>query len=571
MTDIPGKGRGIISNEPIQRGDLITEDEALAIAINDGWKGRCCEWCLKTVKCEFPCEDCGVAFFCSEQCRDTALEKYHDEECYCLCRAIPNPVPPTVRQALQGILWTNKTGRSDFFDFHGSIHSLSTGMQQRVRQRGKLLRWMLGDDIMPELSDDEVASAIVKVMQNCLAVPSSSSSEKCVGAGMFPYFAKLNHDCIPCCESFFEGRICRMMSVRDYPIRHELSSRYTNGGGFEMRKEELDYYGFDCLCEMCDLKNPQARLYEGLMTGALCECRVTSSDPLIQAAMKIHQNFKNDCVTLEDCILFSEAAGGALEILRNLSCGKYTTIEIPGDTLDSNIGNSILSLHGSERVICEDCKTDNTERLKNLEKRCSKLLEQADGSFSFIIQFKMFLDEFKALEAELPTSHTIISIAALAASQEIVRGKLNVPLSIIGNVFSGEGTHEIGDEEEDKIQKLRRVRAACIFMLRRVINDLVTYPQGLSRLNTLDHIVKLIDECFGELNINKKIENRSTNDCNNSSILVAECGTKIENEIVEYLRNLRLDCLNLRLKRYIEMKMGNSPFALKLKLQLLEE
>lgn len=76
-------GRHLFATRDIKPGEIIFEEKPYVAFVNNAKFYLYCTHCLAVLWTGMPCDHCGWAFFCSQQCKDEAWQQYHDIECVC--------------------------------------------------------------------------------------------------------------------------------------------------------------------------------------------------------------------------------------------------------------------------------------------------------------------------------------------------------------------------------------------------------------------------------------------------------------------------------------------------------
>lgn len=77
-------GRHLIATRDIRPGEIIFVAKPYIIVPNFKKRIHFCNNCLKVVWSGIPCDNCACAMYCSEECQEEALLKFHDIECMIL-------------------------------------------------------------------------------------------------------------------------------------------------------------------------------------------------------------------------------------------------------------------------------------------------------------------------------------------------------------------------------------------------------------------------------------------------------------------------------------------------------
>lgn len=112
---------------------------------------------------------------------------------------------------------------------------------------------------------EEVSKTYMEFQHNNFGILDELLS--CVGAGVFPLVAALNHSCEPNCYLRYTlrstGPTVQIVALRDISMGEELAHSYTDvTASTTMRREKLrKIYGFNCECERCARADLKERLF----------------------------------------------------------------------------------------------------------------------------------------------------------------------------------------------------------------------------------------------------------------------------------------------------------------------
>lgn len=74
-------GRHVVATRDIDAGELLMVEKPYQNYLNEGMSYTYCNYCLRVMWAGIPCEQCPHSFYCSEDCKKSAWEKYHQFEC----------------------------------------------------------------------------------------------------------------------------------------------------------------------------------------------------------------------------------------------------------------------------------------------------------------------------------------------------------------------------------------------------------------------------------------------------------------------------------------------------------
>lgn len=517
IDNIIGKGRGVIAIDRISKGQLICTKEALCIVIAEEWIDQCCETCLKAVSCDVVCEDCESSFFCSNICLDQARITFHKNECLCLRRAIPTRVPESVRQALLAILSSYESGERSFFELHGDLSVYSGIALHQFKMYGNLLRKMLGDDIFPDLSPSDLSDCVIKVLKNSLSVPSSNNNIKGVASGIFLDFAMLNHECIPSCEASFLGRTVQVRALRDVSSGTELTTRYTNGGGWNSRYCHLEKFGFECCCLYCkslDVEGGFSRNFEIVVNGCIYDpnkriennLKSLECPSLFSICTDFHSKFKNDSLSIHDCVAYAsniepfiiQSSSSCGDVLSSIGSEQRIFPFVLGPK-DRQIQLDIV--FGPNKALVDNYILNFLQTINQKIHKALKMSSKLSEVSTFHTFLTLILDNKDGLLLSLTPSHSASSILFFAASNALAEAASGPDHAILAEAVLSLKSFTYGEDifamrEAELRNKIILMNAAVQCMMYRVAADMTIYPGGVSRLVSLENLTRLLSSAI---------------------------------------------------------------------------
>ncbi|XP_047102069.1 SET and MYND domain-containing protein 4-like isoform X2 [Schistocerca piceifrons] len=245
-------GRYAEAVQKIKTGDVVlTEDAHCAVLLAERCETNCFH-CFRRFSYPVPCPNCSAIAFCSNFCRDRALESHHKMECGILQILWDSGASVTCLMALRII---SQKGLQYFL---GLKDSLTKG------QEGTSIS---EDKIEGELTENEAfigglllhhlellqfnAHEISEIILN----KDGTAKSVFLGGGLYPTLALFNHSCNPSIVRYFHGTSVAVRTVRTLHVGEMVSENY--GPNFmQVHKEERqnilkDQYWFECKCIPC--------------------------------------------------------------------------------------------------------------------------------------------------------------------------------------------------------------------------------------------------------------------------------------------------------------------------------
>ncbi|XP_046986428.1 SET and MYND domain-containing protein 4-like [Schistocerca americana] len=295
-------GRYAEAVQKIKTGDVVlTEDAHCAVLLAERCETNCFH-CFRRFSYPVPCPNCSAIAFCSNFCRDRALESHHKMECGILQILWDSGASVTCLMALRIIsqkglqyflglkdsLTKGQEGEQYCSSDYKAVYNLVTHSQQRgvvdlllrTSMAVLLLRCLKmtdyfecsgtsisEDKIEGELTENEAfigglllhhlellqfnAHEISEIILN----KDGTAKSVFLGGGLYPTLALFNHSCNPSIVRYFHGTSVAVRTVRTLHVGEMVSENY--GPNFvQVHKEERqnilkDQYWFECKCIPC--------------------------------------------------------------------------------------------------------------------------------------------------------------------------------------------------------------------------------------------------------------------------------------------------------------------------------
>jgi len=294
ISNIEGKGRGLLANKNFKPGDVVIKEEPLAYVVMNAHAQTTCHYCLKISSFQGnetitlnKCTGCNFARYCDRECQKKAWKDHKGE-----CKAIRcvSPGQPSDKTRIVGrILW--KRLRKEAEETLVKIESLCNHLEERSKEDLKSLDdhvYDFGDFFgYDDLPEDEDLHKIFSVIDcNAIGINDNRGLQS-IGVGIYPICSLLNHQCDPNCVAINNGKVLEVRAIKPLNVGDEMSICYVNYLLPKLeRKEKLQsQYYFDCQCEMCCKDNNSDQLKEAMISESI---KPESREYII--------NFSNSCL-----------------------------------------------------------------------------------------------------------------------------------------------------------------------------------------------------------------------------------------------------------------------------------
>lgn len=303
------KGRYGVAAEDIKVGDTIISEDPFACVLDPSQYGWRCYHCFKTLTLPLGCYHCMRVRFCSDECRVSAWEAYHEAECPFLFAILSSGTGNITSLVLRTILITGlrkiikykNNPKSDQHDVQSSLFTDSKGVyiggfvglyglltHTSYRAPSELLQYTFlavfilkilersgfiqnGADLEGEFKDKETALYLlggiilrflqitacngIEITEMAIGENLTKSHPETIGLAFFPTVCLINHSCDPVMELIFYENTCVVRALRNILSGQELTIDY----GYlyyittkQQRQLSLKaQYFFDCSCPAC--------------------------------------------------------------------------------------------------------------------------------------------------------------------------------------------------------------------------------------------------------------------------------------------------------------------------------
>lgn len=277
IAEIQGRGRGLISTQPLKPGEVILKDSPLLLYSASPLipsNNTFCSNCFKIIlQSPIPCPMCTFSAFCTSNCQSIALSSSHTPwVCQSLTqlRNILSSHNLLIDQQIQARFLISAYNLALISPSSFRVLLSLQGDPSFISENDALLLHSLVATLNPPTSEfgfsKELTAALLakdKVNAFGLMEPFDSNKERGVRAyGIYPMASFFNHDCLPnACrfeyvDSDVNNRSNTDMIVRvihDVPEGREICLSYfpVNFKYSDRQKRLKEDYGFICNCDRC--------------------------------------------------------------------------------------------------------------------------------------------------------------------------------------------------------------------------------------------------------------------------------------------------------------------------------
>eukprot|EP01041_Mallomonas_annulata_P008035 gene8035-16466_t len=347
------KGRGAYSGRKVSRaGEIVLSNQPLAWVLRYSyWGDRCC-CCMCRPASLLRCSKCKTATYCSVNCQMNDWEQ-HKAECSKLKGILHQNHSFTTIDDILLLLRTFSKIKSlqqvcstcdDGFVSCGNGHldALSAPTECSQNENELFIEYAAK---LCKKSLYEIRQILTKFRCNNFGI--MDELLVCVGAGIYPRAAILNHSCQPTCVlrySLLSGHapLLQAVSLRPLDKGEEFTHSYTDCTlPTSLRKQYLlGTYGFECHCIRCTtpvtLRLPSRWLHTHIPTMVLKDSDHNTRDGSNTSTGSTSTGSGNDdkqCLGIESPLLLRE-------LLRNIETvenNDISTVSTQSDALDSGI------------------------------------------------------------------------------------------------------------------------------------------------------------------------------------------------------------------------------------------
>ncbi len=259
-------GRVLRTNAPILAGGIVVENFPTAhVLLTNLWGERCLNCFRRRVKLSL-CMKCRKASYCSRQCQAGDWSQHKIEckhinkiwgklstqildEVFILLRlsAIENVLDDSCKLVMPHAVLCGKRHTE-------SLH-LGTPVQNITDDFSKIVIHLASE--ISKKSIEEICRMLRQFRSNNFGV--TDELVNCIGIGVYPAAALLNHSCAPNCILRYKlcetGPAVQVVVVRDINAGEELTHSYIDCSLPRVMRQDrlLDIYGFSCSCPLCTI------------------------------------------------------------------------------------------------------------------------------------------------------------------------------------------------------------------------------------------------------------------------------------------------------------------------------
>eukprot|EP00667_Euglena_gracilis_P015028 EG_transcript_15608 len=269
---VEGRGRGLFATADVAPGEVVGDHAPLVTAVAPGWRQYVCSHCLGSShprRQPITCQGCGIARFCSTDCREAAT--HPPAACGALARLVKRlqhddaleswvaAVAVLMLQAfsmLDAALWSQLTQLCTL-EAAGVDSELMTGLHYIC----SVLEACLDPGTVSNAIEVSGLSSIVDASMflllraecNSFSFWSSDGNYEQLGLGVFLDAALYNHDCLPNVAKVVAGRRLRFVALRPIAAGAEVCISYVPVDEDRRSRQQIltRHFHFTCQCGRC--------------------------------------------------------------------------------------------------------------------------------------------------------------------------------------------------------------------------------------------------------------------------------------------------------------------------------
>ncbi|KAF9095362.1 hypothetical protein BGX23_000588 [Mortierella sp. AD031] len=298
--------RGLVATKSFAKGEVIYTETPVISALEPSLEGKnFCHYCLKEMISRdlmIPCSQCSVAVFCSESCKTSAAQEFHDILCTKNIKGADNDGSATSAPGAQALRDYTKETRNivpamlarflakmvhdealnsgaeyNAFDHLERLIYVEQTMGPDEEKEMELLKLALGSSIPgidQFITEERYLVMKGRLLYNLYGVSSGISPALSVkplpeshrsvrdrpitGAGLYRATSYLMHSCQPNAKIVFSGRDHTVSVVATENIRagDELQVGYIKNGKLSTEQRRLELftkYRLQCSCPLCEM------------------------------------------------------------------------------------------------------------------------------------------------------------------------------------------------------------------------------------------------------------------------------------------------------------------------------
>ncbi|XP_068210888.1 SET and MYND domain-containing protein 4-like [Palaemon carinicauda] len=301
VSNIEGKGRGIIATRDISPGEIVAVDRAFsAFTQNYDHLPLTCATCLRVSMLPLPCPGCSQVVFCSKSCRDRGLSEDHWLECKIqpqikekafkvtmgACKLLKtfnhaqidkltkelraeeesSSGPDRIKGFSPGGTYSSESYRSFhhlYYDMENRTPKNLFGICKGALRVAKMVtvsgRYFVDDGgkaVTPKM--EEFLNLCRTIVVNVEIMLKNSFEcgwpDGVKYSGVFPTASLFNHSCYPSVGYKEYGRHMVLFSKLPIKAGEEVTIGYTEPFYYsdrDERRDNLKSYGFTCTCRAC--------------------------------------------------------------------------------------------------------------------------------------------------------------------------------------------------------------------------------------------------------------------------------------------------------------------------------
>ncbi|KAF9131804.1 hypothetical protein BGX30_012935 [Mortierella sp. GBA39] len=290
--------RGLVATKGFTKGEVIYTETPVISSLEPSLEGKnFCHYCLKEmIKKEYmvPCTSCSVVVFCSEECRTSAGQEFHEILCTKNLKGGSAPaqalreyskdsrniVPGMLAKFLAKMVYDeslNSGAEYNSFDHLERLVYVEKTLGPDEEKEIELLKLALGSSIPgidQFITEERYLIMKARILHNIYGISSGLSASLNVkplpeshrsvrdrpitGAGLYRATSYLMHSCEPNTKIVYSSRdhIVSLVATENIRAGDELQVGYIKNGKLSTEQRRLELftkYRLQCSCALCEM------------------------------------------------------------------------------------------------------------------------------------------------------------------------------------------------------------------------------------------------------------------------------------------------------------------------------
>lgn len=276
------RGRGVVAKRKLRPGEVAWQADAWCAVVSDNFIASVCATCFRIPSEEdgdmkFKCEACGIAYYCSEKCKEES-SALHKLECQCArqivqvtqgksdtrgARMMIRVLAQRQLEEQQGatVEESNEIGADDmttkpiwtgarFADVQRLVSHLDTMPDDKIDQYRGIAKGVSKMPVSAGLSEEDVLQLVATLQCNSQGIVDLNHHRR---GDLLIAPADANHSCAPNCFVAFHGKKVQFRTIKPIAEGEELTITYTDLYlPRDLRRQKLlSSHCFECACDRC--------------------------------------------------------------------------------------------------------------------------------------------------------------------------------------------------------------------------------------------------------------------------------------------------------------------------------